>query len=156
MRKTSEDRWGEKSPRSNNKLLNVMLLFFLKDFGPGGTRLSKSETFHFKDISFYSVCRGNLPRAQKTSFWARHHPNLKIRFYDFLIPHFASRLDSLSLWVSVHIFDFFTMRTRPLVSVFSEVLMLVSVSVGGITPKSAGLAESCKIYSSNHCPGGKR
>lgn len=42
----------EKSPRSSNKLLNFMLVFFLKDLAPGDIRLSKNESFHLKEVSF--------------------------------------------------------------------------------------------------------
>ena len=42
----------KKSLRSSNKLLNFMLVFFLKDLAPGSMRLNKNESFHFKETSF--------------------------------------------------------------------------------------------------------
>lgn len=37
---------------SDNKLLNFVLMFFLKNFAIGSMRLNKNQSFHFKERSF--------------------------------------------------------------------------------------------------------
>lgn len=55
-----------------------MLVFFLKDFAPGGMRWNKSESFHLKDLSFYPLYLQGKPPKSSDDLLSEDHPRKKL------------------------------------------------------------------------------